>query len=104
MEIPSSNIVSNDIVLMVLPITTKQKHTYCTKLGVSGGPNSRHVYEPYTLNCSRVKQPEVTLDCGGGGDCFYRCPIHYQKTFFNFWQCNIFLVFVAGIYMLSQVS
>jgi len=88
-EIPSTKTVSDDVVVTVFPVTSQHKHTFCTKLGVSKGPNARHVYEPYTLNCSLGKQPEVTLDCGGAGDCFYRCPTHHKNTFFIFGNAYI---------------
>jgi len=88
-EIPSTKIVSDDVVVTVFPVTSQHKHTFCAKLGVSKGPNARHVYEPYTLNCSLGKQPEVTLDCGGAGDCLYRCPTHHKNTFFIFGNAHI---------------
>ena len=102
-EIPSTKTVSDDVVVTVFPVTSQHKHTFCTKLGVSKGPNARHVYEPYTLNCSLGKQPKVTLDCGVKGTACTGAQ-HITKTHFSNLAMLILFVYVAGIYMMSQVS
>ena len=82
-EITSTKTVSDDVVVTVFPVTSQHKHTFCTKLGVSKGPNARHVYEPHTLNCSLGKQPKSLWTVGVEGTACTGAQ-HITKKHFSY--------------------
>lgn len=69
---PATYCPNPDTVVTIRPFSNDEKQQLCQALLIQKSAKARHVYQPYNLDCSLLQQPQVTSDCGGGGDCLYR--------------------------------
>ena len=96
---PPGHAPVSDSSVLIRCISDKEKKDFCNLYSIPKNRKGRHVFEPYYLDCSLGKPPQLTTGCGGDGTACTGAAFKIPSICCSCYFLNIFWVLFLLVFL-----